>query len=342
MTPLGSRPAALPRRRHARVVGAAASLLLLALLLAPAVGSTSLDLTRVWADPWSWNTNPDAAVFFVARLPRVLLAALVGAILAQAGAVFQSLLRNPLATPYTIGVSAGATLGAFVGMRLAPPGLGGELLVPASALAGAFVTTLAVFGLAVRGGRVPTTVLLLAGVTLNYTFGAVIMLMQYFADHTETARMVRWMMGDLEGGTYRLLALVLAGAAPALWALSRRGLVFNLLSLGEEEAEIHGVDSRRAILGSLLAAAWITGLAVSVAGPVGFVGIIVPHALRLLGGADYRILLPAAVLGGAGFMILCDTLSRTLLAPLELPVGVLTASLGGPFFLYLLLARRAR
>lgn len=331
----------VPRRRHARIVGGGIVLLAVALVVAPLVGSTSLQLRRVWADPLDWAGNPQAAIFFVARLPRVVLAALVGAVLSLCGVVFQALLRNPLASPYTLGVSAGATLGAFLGMRLAPAGLGGELLVPAASLCGALATTAAVFILAVRGGRVPPTVLLLAGVTLNYTLAAAILFLQYFADYTETARMVRWLMGDLEGATYRLLALLAAGILPAVAVLLRRGLALNLLSLGEEEAEAQGVDAAGLTLSSLLWAAWLTGLAVSVAGPIGFVGIIVPHAVRLLGGGDHRVLLPGATLAGAAFLILCDAASRTLIAPAELPIGVLTACLGGPFFLALLLRQRA-
>lgn len=329
----------LPRRRFLRLIAVSAALLLAALLIGPLFGSTELEIGRVVRDPWAWEDNPSAAIFFIARLPRVLLGALVGAGLAIAGVVFQALLRNPLASPYTLGVTAGATVGAFLGMRWAPPGLGGELLTPAAALGGAVATTVALFALSVRRRKVPTTVLLLAGVTLNYTFGALILLLQYFSDYAETARMVRWMMGDLEGVTYRLLLLLLLGLAPAAVYLTRQGLTLNLLSLGQQEAEVHGVDAGAATLRSLLVAAWITGLAVSVSGPIGFIGIIVPHALRLLGGSDHRILLPAAILAGGGFLVLCDALARTLIAPMELPVGVLTASLGGPFFLVLLLRR---
>jgi iron complex transport system permease protein len=184
-------------------------------------------------------------------------------------------------------------------------------------------------------------VLLLAGVSLNYTIGAGVLLLQYFADYTETARMVRWMMGDLEVGSYRLLALVVLGSLPGWFLLARSGRALNLMSLGPDEARAQGVDAARQMRHGLLWASWITGLAVSVAGPIGFVGIIVPHAVRLLGGADARVVLPAALLGGGAFLVVCDALSRTLMAPIELPIGILTACLGGPFFLALLLRRRA-
>jgi iron complex transport system permease protein len=327
----------LPRRRR-RIVVAGSLVLASVLLLAPLLGSTRLDLGKVWQAPLDWSRNPAAAVFFVARLPRVILAGLVGGGLALCGVVFQALLRNPLASPYTLGVTSGAALGAFLGMRFGG-GLG-PFLLPACALAGALSTTLAAFLLAVRGGRMPPMVLLLAGVVLNYSVGAVILLVQYFADATETARMVRWMMGDVGGVPYLVLALLALGIVPGVLVLLRQGLALNLLSLGEEDAEAHGVQAGRAVLTCLLCSAWITGLLVAVSGPIGFVGIIVPHAVRLVAGVDNRIVLPAAVLVGATFLILCDTLARTLLSPVELPVGVLTASLGGPFFLGLLLRQR--
>jgi iron complex transport system permease protein len=319
----------------------AATLLALSLLAAPLVGSSPIDFGEVLRAPFDWDGNPDAAILFIARIPRVLLAVLVGGSLALTGAVYQSLLRNPLASPYTLGVSAGATLGSFLALRFAPAGRGAELLVPGAALGGALLATAAVMALAGPRRRTPSTVLLLAGVTLNFTFGAVILLLQYFADFTETARMVRWMMGDLEGATYRVLMLMAIALLPGWWVLARTGRSLNLMSLGEEEALAQGVDAAAVARGSLLWAAWITGFAVAVAGPVGFIGIIVPHAIRMIAGHDFRIVLPVACIGGGAFLVLCDTAARTLLAPIELPIGVLTACLGGPFFLALLLRRRA-
>jgi iron complex transport system permease protein len=327
----------LPRARR-RIVLAAGVALLVVLLVSPLLGSTRLDVIGIWRAPLDWSRNPAAAVFFVARLPRVLLAALAGAGLAICGVVFQALLRNPLASPYTLGVTSGAALGAFIGMRFGPGA--GSLLLPLCALTGALLATLAAFLLAMRGGRMPPMVLLLAGVVLNYSVGAVILLLQYFADATETARMVRWMMGDVGGVPYTVLALLAAGLLPGGMLLLRQGRALNLLSLGEEEALAQGIPAGRVTLLCLLVAAWITGLLVAVTGPIGFVGIIVPHAVRLVSGADNRIVLPAALLVGATFLILCDTLARTVLSPVELPVGVLTASLGGPFFLALLVRQR--
>jgi len=331
----------LPRRRFTLVIGGSALLLALALLGAPLVGSTRLDLSRVLADPLDWGGNSDAAIFFIARLPRVLLACLVGGSFALSGATFQAVLRNPLATPYTLGVSAGAMLASFLTISYAPTPALAELTVPVAALAGGVATTLVVVGLAGRRAALPASVLLLAGVTLNFTIGAVVMLLQYFADFAEIARMVRWTMGDLDAATYRMLGVLALGSLPAWLVLTGSGRAFNLLSLGVEEARAHGIDADRARRHSLLWAAWLTGLSVAFAGPVGFVGIIVPHALRLLGGADYRVILPASAVAGGAFLILCDAAARTVIAPVQLPIGVITACLGGPFFLLLLLRRRA-
>ncbi len=331
----------VPRRRFVLLMAVVTFLLVAALGVAPLVGSTPVDLRRVWADPFDWAGNADAAIFFIARLPRVLLACLVGGSFALSGATFQAVLRNPLATPYTLGVSAGAMLAAFVTISYLPDPVLAELTVPAASLVGGLATTLLVLALASRRAALPPTVLLLAGVTLNFSIGAVVMLLQYFADYTDTARMVRWTMGDLDAATYRMLAMLAVGSIPAWMVLVRSGRVFNLLSLGSEEARAHGVDAAGVRRSSLLWAAWLTGLAVAFAGPVGFVGIIVPHALRLIGGADYRIILPAGIVGGAAFLVICDTAARTILAPVELPIGVITACLGGPFFLMLLLRRRA-
>ena len=327
------------RRSRTRLLILAGAMLGVALVMGPTLGSTAVSLRAVWADPFDWSGNPAAAIFFMARLPRVLLAALVGGSLALAGSTYQSLLRNPLASPYTLGVTAGASLMTFLVIRFVPAAGLAEFTVPAASLLGAIATTALVMTLATRAGGTPPTVLLLAGVTLNFTIGAGVLLVQYFADYTATARMIRWMMGDLEGATYRLLGVLVLLSLPAWWHLLRQGRTFNLMSLGSEEAAAHGVAADAVTRSGLLWASWATGVAVAAAGPIGFVGILVPHAVRLVGGADYRVVLPGAFLGGAGFLVLCDIAARVALRPVELPIGILTACLGGPFFLYLLLRR---
>jgi iron complex transport system permease protein len=309
--------------------------------LAPLVGTTAISLTRALDPSIPFDQNVDAQIFFVARLPRVLAGALVGSTLACAGVVFQAMLRNPLATPFTLGVSAGASLGAmlvivFGGVLT----LGPISTVSAASLMGAAAATAMVYSLATRQGHaLSTSVLLLAGVTLNSFLSAIIMFVQYFADFAQIYRAVRWIMGDLDvGGFDPLIAsLPLVIVAFALFALLPSSL--NLLSVGKDAAASRGVDVARAQRLAFFSASVATAAAVSLAGPIGFVGIVVPHLVRLLVGVDHRIVLPASALFGAAFLVACDLLARTILAPVEIPVGVVTAMIGGPFFLWLLVRK---
>ena len=314
------------------VVAAAAA----ALLLAPTVGSTPISLMRAFDRGIPWADNVDAQIFFVARLPRVLAAGLVGGALAASGVVLQALLRNPLATPFTLGVSAGAALGAMLAIAAGlDVGALGVSSVPLASFAGSMVATGLVYALARSQSRgLSTNVLLLAGVTLNSFFSALILFVQYLSDFTQTFRTVRWLMGDLDVGGYAAIvaALPLIVAALASFAVLARSL--NLLSLGADAAAARGVDVVRAERLAFLSASLATGAAVSLAGPIGFIGIVVPHIVRLLVGADHRLVLPASLFGGAAFLIVCDLVARTALSPLELPVGVVTALIGGPFFLW--------
>lgn len=307
-----------------------------ALLLAPLVGSTPISLTRAFDRGIPWADNVDAQIFFVARLPRVLAAGLVGGALAASGVVLQALLRNPLATPFTLGVSAGAALGAMLAIAAGLDlGALGVSSVPLASFAGSMVATALVYALARSQSRgLSTNVLLLAGVTLNSFFSALILFVQYLADFTQTFRTVRWLMGDLDVGGYApiVAALPLIVAALASFAVLSRAL--NLLSLGSDAAAARGIDVVRAERLAFLSASLATGAAVSLAGPIGFIGIVVPHIVRLLVGSDHRVVLPASLFGGAAFLIGCDVVARTALAPLELPVGVVTAMIGGPFFLW--------
>jgi iron complex transport system permease protein len=311
------------------------------MLGAPLVGSTSIDLGRVFDSSIPLSENVDAQIFFVARLPRSLAGALVGATLASAGVVFQGLLRNPLATPFTLGISSGAALGAMLAITFGWNfGLAGITAVPLASFAGSIGAVAIVYWLSVARQRgLSTSVLLLAGVTLNAFFSALILFVQYFADFAETFRALRWLMGDLDVSSFRpiAVALPLAVVAFAMFALLPRAL--NLLSVGPDSAAARGVDIVRAQRTAFFSASLATGAAVSVGGPIGFVGIIVPHLVRLLVGSDHRIVLPASAFFGAAFLVACDTIARTILAPIELPVGVITAILGGPFFLWLLVRR---
>jgi iron complex transport system permease protein len=329
------------RTRLALTVAGFGTLALVTCVLAPLVGSTHISLARVFDRSIPFEQNVDAQIFFVARLPRVLAGALAGSALAAAGVVFQAMLRNPLATPFTLGVSAGASLGAMLaiifGVSLS---LGPLTSVPLASFIGASLATALVYWLATRPGRaMSTSVLLLAGVTLNSFFSALIMFVQYIADFAQVYRAARWLMGDLDVGGFEPIAAAvpLTVVAFGLFALLPSSL--NLLSLGGDAAAVRGVDVVRSQRLAFFSASLATSAAVSLAGPIGFIGIVVPHLVRLMVGVDHRIVLPASALFGAAFLVACDLLARTLLAPVEIPVGVVTAMIGGPFFLWLLVRK---
>jgi iron complex transport system permease protein len=329
------------RRRILTVVTAFAVFALAVMIWAPTVGSTDISLTKAFDRSIPWEENVDAQIFFVARLPRVLSGGLVGAALAAAGVVLQAMLRNPLATPFTLGVSAGAALGAMLAIAFGlDVGAMGVSSVPIASFIGSLVAIAIVYWLASSQKRgLSTNVLLLAGVTLNSFFSALILFVQYMADFTQSFRAVRWLMGDLDVGNYSpiIAAAPFMVAAFGVFAILPRTL--NLLTMGEDVAAARGVEVIRAQRWAFLSASLATGAAVSLGGPIGFIGIVVPHLVRLMVGSDHRVVLPAATLFGAAFTILCDLTARTIMAPLELPVGIITALIGGPFFLWLLVKK---
>jgi iron complex transport system permease protein len=306
------------------------------------IGSTHISLRRAFDRSVPFVDNVDAQIFFIARLPRTLAGALVGSLLASAGVVFQGLLRNPLATPFTLGVSAGAALGAMLAITFAPTlALAGVPAAPLASFAGSILAVGVVYLLAsARHRGLSTNTLLLAGVTMNAFFSALILFVQYFADFTDTFRILRWLMGDLDVSSYTPLVSTLPLVAVSITAFAWLARPLNLLSLGPDAAESRGLDVTRAQRVAFVSASLATGAAVSIGGPVGFIGIVVPHLVRLMVGADHRVVLPASALFGAAFLVACDVVSRTVLAPLELPVGIITALIGGPFFLWLLVRRR--
>jgi iron complex transport system permease protein len=316
-------------------------LLLAALVAAPLLGTTPISLVRVFDRSIPFADNADAQIFFVARLPRILAAALVGGSLALAGAIFQALLRNPLATPDTLGVSSGAALGAMLAISFHFDfAIAGLSSVSLSSLAGSIGALAIVYMLATARRRgLSTTVLLLAGVTMTAFFSALTLAVQYMTDFADTFRTVRWLMGALDVGSFTpiLAALPLIAVACVMVATLPRPL--DLISLGADAAAARGVDVQRAERLALISASLVTGAAVSISGPVAFVGLVVPHIVRLVVGSDHRLVLPASALFGATFLIGCDLVARTLFAPIELPVGIVTAVIGGPFFLWLLVRR---
>jgi len=318
---------------------------LAAAAICPMIGSVDIDLNEAWVHRHNIAASLDASVLFVTRLPRLLLAALTGAALAMAGVAFQALLRNPLAEPFTLGVTSGGALGAVIAFKLGlDVSLHGLSPVVLFALAGSAGTVALVYLLARTRGVLSTSLLLLAGVTISFSLASLILLIFYLSDFTETHRMLRWMMGGLDVTNLRAVGRIAPFSLGGMAVLLTQSGNLNQLSLGVELAAGRGVNVRRSQQWTYFGASLVTGSVVALAGPIGFVGLIVPHTVRLLTGPDHRVLLPASLLAGAGFLMLCDTLARTALAPIEIPVGVLTSCLGGPFFIGLLLRakRRAR
>jgi iron complex transport system permease protein len=323
-------------------VSAAARLLLLAaaaaaaILLAVRVGAVPLALGEV-ADALRGRGEPTTvAIVQGLRVPRAVLAAMVGGCLAAAGATFQALLRNPLAEPYILGVSGGAAVGAVgavvLGFAAATPAA-----VPAAAFAGAVAAMLLVLRIAASVGRaLDTRVLLLAGVVVGAFFNACILLALTMADPESFRSAIFWMMGSFSGATWGQVTLLGAAALPGVAVLLALARPLDLLGVGEETAAYLGVRVETAKLAAYGVASLLTGAAVAAAGVIGFVGLIVPHAVRMLWGGGHRFLLPASVLLGAAFLVLADVLARVAAAPAELPIGVVTAFVGVPFFVWLL------
>ena len=326
-------PARLTRERARAVLVALAGTAAVSVVGACLVGGVHVDLGR--ALDFTQPENPDFVILFRSRLPRVLLGAAVGGGLAAAGAALQALLRNPLASPDVIGVSGGASVGAIcvLGLGVAGPAW---IVVPGAAFAASVATLALIVRLSTTHGRLNPYSLLLVGVIVNTIAAAVIMLVTALVDSLRAQGVLIWLSGSLAQRPYSLVALVsLMSIGPAI-VLWTQGRSLNLLALGEETATQLGTDVGRVRRVSFLASALLVGAAVSVSGVIGFVGLIVPHCLRLAFGSDQRLLVPAAFLGGAVFLVWTDAVARVLIAPTEIPVGVLTALCGGPFFIFLL------
>ncbi len=272
------------------------------------------------------------------RMPRVLFAGTVGAVLSVAGVVFQALLRNPLADPYILGISGGAAVGAIVGILLGAAAV--PFGVSGLAFAGALATLLVIVAVAGSGRGIRSHTLLLVGVVVNAFFNAVIMFLLAVSDAGDLHSIMFWLMGDLSLARGRDILTVGAALLAGFVVISLYARPLNVIVTGEETARSLGVDPETAKKVLLVSTSLMTGLAVSVSGTIGFVGLMVPHLMRMAFGPDHRLLLPASLFFGAAFLVLADTIARTALAPMELPVGVVTALCGAPYFIYLL--RRGR
>lgn len=309
---------------------------LLTLAFALSVGSVAVDATTIWHALAGDAAGTEVTIVRELRLPRALAALAVGGLLSLAGALMQVLLRNPLADPYVLGISGGAAVGALSAMLA-----GFAALATPAALAGALVSTLLVFGLARTGAeRAPWTAtrLLLTGVVVASGWGALIALLLTLAPDAQVKGMLFWLIGDLGGTTRATPALVTLALVVVVALAFARDL--NVLSRGERVAAALGVAVTTTTLVLCALAAVATAAAVTTAGSVGFVGLVVPHALRLVIGNDQRLLIPASALAGGTLLLLADTLARSIVAPVQLPVGVITAFIGVPVFLILLSGSR--
>ena len=317
---------------------------LLSIVLVSAVIVTAAPFVGMETIPFGTVFKPGSAditanIFWKIRIPRVMTAFLAGAALAISGMTFQALFRNPLATPFTLGVSSGAAFGAAlyvkIGVLFSFFGVSGQSFF---SFAGALVSILIVYGLTHVKKGFSTATMLLAGVAVNFFFSSFILFIQYLSDFSHSFRIIRWLMGGFEIVGYRpfltVAPFVIVGSAAVLF-LSHE---LNLMLLGEDIAISRGVNAKLLKTVLFLAASLMIGGIVSVSGPIGFVGMMAPHMCRLIIGHDHRFLMPSTFFFGGMFLVACDVLSRTLIAPAEIPVGVITAMLGGPFFLWLLLS----
>ncbi|HEY0978328.1 MAG TPA: iron ABC transporter permease [Flavobacteriales bacterium] len=291
-------------------------------------------------------TDRQVAVLTVVRLPRVLLAVLAGAALAVGGAAMQALFRNPLADPSIIGISSGAGLSAAVAITASAP-LGawlgqqaGIVVLPSMAFLGAFVTAMLVFGISRDGGRTSVPAMLLAGIGITAITGALTGLLTFTASESQLRSITFWMLGSLGGADRTALIILLVAVPLPLWVVLRSHRQLNTMALGEAQARYLGVDPEKVKRQVVLATSIMVGATVALCGVIGFIGLVVPHVLRMMGGADNRYLLLGSLLGGALLLSLADTLARTLAAPAEIPIGVITALCGAPVFLALLMQRK--
>ena len=330
----------------ARLIGILVILLPVVALLSLTVGTVSISwveaLSAVFGN--SSSTQIDTILFDI-RLPRILLAIFVGAVLASTGAVMQGLFRNPLADPSLIGVSSGASVGASImivtaGGAIQGGALVGLSLVSIGAFVGGFTATLLVYRLATSGLGTSVTTMLLAGIAIGALAGALNSLLSYFSDNDMLRQISLWQMGNLSGASW-LKVFIMGLVAVLLMSLfPRDSKALNALLLGESEARHLGINVQRVKRRLIVLTALGVGVSVAVAGLVGFVGLIMPHIIRLMIGPDHRWLIPASGLAGAVLLVIADSLARVVVTPAELPTGILTAILGAPFFVALLLQQR--
>ncbi|WP_020410161.1 FecCD family ABC transporter permease [Hahella ganghwensis] len=319
-------------------------LLLLLVTVVVAVGQGAYSISWQQLLPWNLQNHweavvQDGIIVWHIRLPRILLSALVGAALAMAGSALQGLFRNPLADPGLIGISGGAALAVSMTIVLLPWSMGymGLYALSISAFIGGLMTCMVIFKIGKIGSMTSVGHLILAGVAINALAMAGVGLMTFLSDDQQMRTLNFWMLGSFGGALWPAVLMQLTITLPAGWLLWRQSKALNRLLLGEEEARFLGTDTETLKNRVVTLSALLVGASVAVSGIIGFVGLVVPHLIRLLWRADHHILIPASALLGASLMVLADTLARTLVIPAEIPVGIVTSLVGGPFFLWLLM-----
>ena len=300
------------------------------------VGSAGIPFKKIIPLILEGRGTTEYSILFDIRLPRIILGLAVGSALSIAGVLLQGMFRNPLVEPYTLGISGGAALGVCLNIVLRLNIIGGILSIPASGFLGAIVVILAVYSLSARKGILKIQGLLLTGVMISFISSSLIMLIMAVSRAEDLHGIIFWIMGSLEEPNLVLIKVIVLISAIGLFISYLFATELNALALGEEEALHLGINTEKTKRLLFILASLLTGCAVSVAGVIGFVGLVVPHFMRMFVGGDHRILLITSALAGGAFLILCDTLARTIISPLELPVGVITGIIGGAIFVYFL------
>jgi iron complex transport system permease protein len=305
-------------------------------ILSLSIGSSGISFKRIISLIFEGKGTPEHSIIFDIRLPRIILGFAVGGALSLAGVILQGMFRNPLVEPYTLGISGGAALGVCLNIVLRLNSTLGILSMPISGFLGAVLVILLVYSLSLRKGVLKIQGLLLTGVMISFISSSLIMLIMATSRTEDLHGIIFWIMGSLEEPNWLLIKVAFLVSISGLIISYLFSRDLNALSLGEEEARHLGISIEKTKRLLFILASVLTGLSVSVAGVIGFVGLVVPHFVRMFVGADHRILLIGSFLCGASFLIFCDTLARTIISPLELPVGVITGILGGSLFVYAL------
>lgn len=313
-----------------------------AMFLGLAIGSSKIALKDIIHTLFHETDSAAHHILIGIRLPRIIIAIAVGGSLGLAGTLLQGMFRNPLVEPYTLGISGGASLGVCLTIILGLHAKIGVIAYPVSGFTGAGLVILAVYTLSIRGGALKPDSMLLTGVMISFVSSSLVMLLMAISKSDDLHNIVFWIMGSLDEPDLGLIKIVSAGSILGLIISLFHCHKLNALALGDEQAAFLGIDTARTKKILFITASMLTGLSVSVSGIIMFVGLIIPHFMRMVVGSDYRILVISSFLGGAVFLILCDLFARTIITPLELPVGVITGIIGGIVFIYVLGKKQVR